>query len=212
MIVRNTDSGPDTTDLFRSLTEHLEMPDLFRIGDRQALAPIAITVLLDELPHQADGVARCRAALQDDHLQLLDHEHAFLVHQLFPAGDGGLADTQLLLVEAGIGGVQELVSRAYLWNSAFQGHLRAVVRVLGMHAAGENLQGRVALVGRGGDNLHPGTIITVTSMTGDHGSVGRSLFADHDTGTTLRIVHRFGEFDLLCHCCRAPGTKEKYIS
>ena len=188
------------------------MPDLFRVGDCQALAPIAITVSLDELPHQADGVARCRAALENDHLQLLDHEHAFLVHQLFPAGDGGLADTQLLLVEARISGVQELVSRAYLWNSAFQGHLRAVVRVLGMHAAGENLQGRVALVGRGGNDIHPSTIITVTSMTGDHGSVGRGLLADHDAGTALRVVHRLGELDLLRPRCRAPGTKEKYIS
>lgn len=39
MIVRDADSRPYTPDLVRPLAEHLEMPDLIRVGDRPGIRP-----------------------------------------------------------------------------------------------------------------------------------------------------------------------------
>ena len=51
MIVGDTDRRPYATDLIRTLAEDLEMPYLFRIRYRKALAPVAISVFLDQLAH-----------------------------------------------------------------------------------------------------------------------------------------------------------------
>ena len=51
MIVGDADRRPYATDLIRTLAEDLEMPYLFRIRYRKALAPVAISVFLDQLAH-----------------------------------------------------------------------------------------------------------------------------------------------------------------
>ena len=63
MIVGDADRCPYATDLIRTLAEDLEMPYLFRIRYRKALAPVAISVFLDQLAHHTDGITGGRATL-----------------------------------------------------------------------------------------------------------------------------------------------------
>ena len=105
MIVRDTDSRPYAPDLVRAFAEHLEMPDLVRIGNRQAFTRISVSIFGYQLSDQPDRFACRRATLQGYLFQFLNHEHPLLVLQLFTSGDRRLADPQLLLVEAGIGSI-----------------------------------------------------------------------------------------------------------
>ena len=197
MIVRDADSRPYTPDLVRPLAEHLEMPDLIRVGDRQAFPRIPVSVFGNQLSDQPDRFACRRATLQSYLFQFFDHEHPFLVLQLFAPGDGRFADTQLFFVEARIGGVQELVGRAGFRYRSFQFHIRAVGRIFGVHAAVIDGDCRVALVACRRDDLHPGAIVPVAGVTGHDRTVGRCFLADQDACTTFRSVDRSGVFDFL---------------
>ena len=63
MIIRDTDSRPYTTDFVLPFAEHLKMPDLVRIGDRQAFARIPVSVFGNQVPDQPYRFACRRATL-----------------------------------------------------------------------------------------------------------------------------------------------------
>ena len=56
MVVGDTDGCPYSAYVVLALSEYLEVPYLILVSDGQALAPVTVTVLLDELSHQAYGV------------------------------------------------------------------------------------------------------------------------------------------------------------
>lgn len=119
MVVRNADSCPDTADFVRPFTEDFKYPDFIRVGNCQTFAGIAIAVFFDQFTDQANGIAGSRAALKSDLFQLFDHEHAFLVNQFFPSGNGRFADAQLFFVEARVGGIQKLIGGTGLRDDSF---------------------------------------------------------------------------------------------
>ena len=93
MIIRDTYSRPDTTNLIRPFSKDFEVPYFVRIGNGKTFAPVAITIFLDQVAHQTDGFACGSTTLQGNLGQFFDHEHTFLVDQLFPAGDRCFSNT-----------------------------------------------------------------------------------------------------------------------
>ena len=144
------------------------MPHLFRIGNRQALAPVAIAILLDQLSHQLDGLTSRRATLQSDTLQLLDHEHTVLIDQLLTPGDGGLTNAQLLLVQAGIGSVEKLEGSLRLRDRSLGDHAPCTLGILRMHTSCVNGLDRIIRIGSGRHDVHPSAVATVAGMAGNH--------------------------------------------
>ena len=135
--------------------------------------------------------------MQGDSLKFLDHEHTFLVDKGFPAGDRCLADTQLLLVEAGIGGVEELIRRPRFGQRSFCDHPPGSLGVFGMHTSGIDRGCRIVIVRGGRYDIHPSAVIAIAGVASHHGAIRRGFFADHDTRTTLRVQDRLRILDLL---------------
>lgn len=197
MVVRYTNCSPHTADLVGAFSEYLEYPHFVRVGDGQAFAGITVTVFFHQFTHQADGVAGCRTTLQDDLFQFFDHEHTVLVYQLFPSGNRGFTDTQLLFVQTRVRGIQELIGGACLGNIPFQFHICQVIRIFGVHPSVVDGNGCVAVVGGCRDDFHPGAVVSVTGVARHDRTVRRRFFADHNTCTALRCIDRPGIFYFL---------------
>ena len=114
LIVGDAHGSPDAAHTLGTLAKDFEDPGLVLVGNGEALAAVAIAIFLDQLTHEAYRFASRGATLECDACQLFDHEHASLVLQGIASRNGGLAHGQLLLVKAGIGGVEEAVGVAHL--------------------------------------------------------------------------------------------------
>ena len=166
------------------------MPYLFRVSNGQTFAPVAITILFDQITHEPDGFPSGRTTLQGNLFQLFDHEHTLFIDQFLPTRDGGLANAQLLFIQTGIGRVDELVGSACFRNGTLQHHASRPFVIFGVHTSRIDSQCRVVIIRSSRHDVYPGAVVAVARMAGDDGTIGRGLLADHDTGTTLRIQHR----------------------
>ena len=182
LVVGDADGSPDATDALGTLAEDLKEPRLLLVGNSEALAAVTVAIFLDQLPHEADGIARCGATLQGDAGEFLDHEDALLVAQGVAATDGGLAHGKLLLVEAGIGGVEEAIGVSRLWDGARLDHASDISGRAGVEAVTIDGGDRVALIVAGGGHGHPGAVTGIAGVGGDDRAVGTCLFAHHDAG------------------------------
>ena len=196
MVVGDAYCRPHAANLLFPFAEHFEVPYLLGVGNGEALATVGIAILFDELAHQSDGLSGRGATLQGNAFQLFNHEHALGILQLLAAADGGLADAQLPLVDAGVGGVEEGIGVTRLRNLSLDRHARLVGHELGVHTAVVDGCHRVALVGGGGYHVDPRAIPAVARMAGDDRSVGAGFLAHHDAGAALRIFL----IDRLTHC------------
>ncbi len=185
MVIGDSHGSPDATLLAGTLALHLEDPHLFRVGDGEALPGVAVAILLDELSHQGDGLASCGAAFEHDSLQLLNHKHSVFIHHCVEAGVGGLADSKLLLVEAGIGRVEEAVGVACLRNLTRLLHAVEATGIFGVHSSAVDAHHRVSRIILGSHRLHPRAIFRIASVARHNGSVGRCLAAHHDARASV---------------------------
>ena len=197
VVVRNAHGSPNTADVFRSFAEDLEMPDFVGVGNRQALARIAVAVLLNQFSDEMNGVAGGGTALQGDASQFFDHEHAILVLKFLSSGDGSLADAELFLVEAGVSCIHELISRVCLGDLALQFAASLVVHEFRMHSPFVNRSYRVIFINRGRNNVNPRAVIPIAGVAGYHRAISRCFLSDHNTCTALRVIYRPGELDVL---------------
>ena len=178
---------PGCADPVLADADDFELPDFVLVGDRQAFAAVAVSVLLGEGAHQPDGVPGVVAALQGDALKLLDPEPAGGIHKRVRAAEGGFADGQLLLVEAGIGRVQVGVGMGRLRDFSHEldaGSIPAEVRV---HGAPEDRMHGAGLMVRSRFYLGPCAVSTVAGMGCHHGTVGGGLPANHNGRTALAV-------------------------
>ena len=118
--------------------------------------------------------------MQGDALQLLDHEESVLVLQGVAAADGCLAHSQLLLVEAGVGGVEEAVGVACLRDGAAFLHARHVLGVLRVHRPFVDAHYGVAGIVLFWLNAHPRPVPRVARVACHHRAIHRCLLAHHD--------------------------------
>ncbi len=187
MVVGHPLGRPYAADLVRPLAKHLEHPHLFRVGDREALAGIGVAEFLDQIAHIPDSLARRGAVLQGERLKLFDIEHAVGIHELLAAADRGLAHAQLLLVEAGVGGVDEIEGLAALGHGAFELHLVGAAGEIGMHPALIHVGRRIVAQIRAFHDIYPCAVVAVAGMAGDHRTVGRGLAAHHQARAAARL-------------------------
>ena len=187
VVVRHPLRHPGSADPFLADADDLELPDLVLVGDREALAAVAVAVLLREGAHQPDGVAGVVAALQGDALEFLDPEPARGVHEGVRTAEGGFADGQLLLVEAGIGRVQVGVGMGRLRDFAHEPDARGVSAEHRVHGAPEDRMHRPGRMVRRGFHLGPCAVSAVTGMGCHHGTVGGGLPAHHDGRAALAV-------------------------
>ncbi len=181
VVVGDADRGPDRPLLLEAGAEDLEVPDLFRVGDGDAFAGVAVAVLLDQLAGQLDGLAGGGAAFEHQPFQLLDHEHAGAVEELAFSADGRLTDGQLALVQAGIGGVEEGISGCHIGQFAFFRNIPKVRRCLGVHFSHVDLGRRAVGVLGSRDDIQPLAVIAVAGMRRHDRTVGRGQAADLNT-------------------------------
>ena len=180
MVVGHTLRRPDAAHLGGALAEDFHLPHLAAVGNGDALAAVAIAILLHQRADEVDGFARRSAAHQCHTLQLFDGEHAFLVDQRVGAAEGGLADGQLVLVEAGIGCVEVGVGVGHLRYGAHLAHAGGVAAVSGVHRAAAHGVHRASLVVGGRFHIHPGAVATVAGVRRDDAAVGRGALAHHN--------------------------------
>ena len=130
LIVGDALGSPDTAHLLGTFALHLKNPYLIRVGNGQAFSGVAVAIFLDELSHQSDGLSRCGTAFQCHARQFLYHKQSRFVLQGVASAVGRLADTQLVLVQTGIGGVEVAVGVACLRYLSALLHSRSVGGVL----------------------------------------------------------------------------------
>ena len=178
---------PGGADPFLADADDFELPDFVLVGDREAFAAVAVAVLLREGAHQPDGVPGVVAALQGDALELFDPEPAGGIHKRVRTAEGGFADGQLLLVEAGVGRVEVGVGMGRLRDFSHEldaGSIPAEVRV---HGAPEDRMHGAGLMVRSRFYLGPCAVSTVAGMGCHHGTVGGGLPANHNGRTALAV-------------------------
>ena len=168
----------------------LEMPDLFRVGEGEALAPVVVAVGLGQLVGDADGLAGRLGPLEDEPVELGRVDDAVLAHELAAAADRRLADGQLVLVHDRIGGVEEGVGLRDLGDLA---RLQAVgvLRPFGPLGLVIDLGHLPGLVLRVGDDGHPGPVRPrIAGMRGHRRAVDRGQPADEDAGAGVEVERR----------------------
>ena len=163
------------------------MPDFLAVGDGDAFPGVAVAVLLDEISGEADGFAGGSRPLEHQPFDLLDHEHAFVIDKLLASTDGRLADGQPLLVQAGIGRVQELVGFRHLGDLARLEDALEVGRSLGVHLARVDLVHGLVRPLLMGHDVQPGPIGAVTCVAGDDRTVHGRQPADLDGRASVPI-------------------------
>ena len=85
----------------------LKLPDLLRVGDRKALATIAVAIFLSQRTHHLDGLPCRGGTLHRQTAELLDEQRRVVVDEGVRPGEGRLADAHLLLVQRRVAGVDE---------------------------------------------------------------------------------------------------------
>ena len=201
LVVGDAHGCPHGAHLLGTSAEDLENPHLVGVGNGEALATVGVAIFLGKATHGGYRVAGCGAALQGYALEFLDVEHARLVAQRVATANGGLAHRHLLLVHAGIGGVEVAVGVAHLGNGALNIHLGAVACALGVHAALVDGGHRVALVVACRCHGHPGAVPRVAGVRRHHRAVGAGVLAHHDTGARQPRTPLWCRFIYLSCCC-----------
>ena len=115
-IVRNTHGNPHDALAARPAARHLEHPRLIGVAHRERLARAAEAVLLGKARHHSDGLARRTGALQAQVHERAVVDDTRVINQFLTSLERRFADSQLRLVHAWIGRVQELVSVLHLRN------------------------------------------------------------------------------------------------
>ena len=106
VVVGDALGSPYAADVVLAFTQDFHLPHFLGVGYGDALAGIGVAIDFDEVAYEADGIAGGGAALQCHALQFLDEVHACGVAQGVGSAKGALADGELMLVEAGVGGVE----------------------------------------------------------------------------------------------------------
>ncbi len=175
---------PDGAGCTRAGAVDLKLPDLIRVGDSQALAPVGIAVLLSHFTHQADGIAGIVAIFEGQALEFLNPENAVPVDQFPAAVVGRLADGQLFLVHARVSRVDEAVGlqggRHDATGLIDPAHVPGLLLMQDIEVIGFGLPRQEGLARFDG---YIGTIVGVAAMGGHDRSVTGGFLAHHDGGT-----------------------------
>ena len=208
LVVRDAHGSPHAAHFLGSFAKDLEQPGFVFVCNGEALTAVTVAIFLDQLAHQADGVTGSSATLQGNARQLLNHEDAILVAQGVTTRNGCLAHGQLLLVEAGIGGVEETVGVAHLGNHAQTRHVSAVFGRHGVETVLIDGGDRITFVITGRHHFHPGAVTCITGVGGDDRAIGTGPLAHHDAGTGFG--HALSVLSVDCHgkCHHKDGGKD----
>ena len=188
MVVRNPPGHPGRPDLLLADADDLELPDLVLVGHRQAFPAVAVSVLLGQGAHEADGIPGIVAALERHPFELFDGKPSGAVHERVRTAEGGFPDGELFLVEAGIGRVEVGVGMGRLGDLAHELHARGVAAEFRLHGSAEDRVHRSRLMVGGRLHLDPGAVAAVAGVRGDDRSVGGGLAAHHDGRTALARI------------------------
>ncbi len=163
------------------------MPDLLRVGEGEALAPVVVAVGLGQLVGDADGLAGGLGPLENEPVELGRVDDAVLAHELAAAADRRLADGQLVLVHDRVGRVEEGVRLGDLRDLARLQPV-GIARPLGPLGLVIDLGHLAGLVLRVRDDGHPGPVrARVAGMRGHGRAVDRGQPPDQDAGAGIEL-------------------------
>ncbi len=163
------------------------MPDLLRIGEGEAFAPIVVAVGLGQLVGDADGLAGRLGPFEDEPVELGRVDDAVLAHELAAAADRRLADGQLMLVHDRVSRVEEGVGLGDLRDLARLQPV-GIVRPLGPLGLVIDLGHLAGLVLNIGDDGHPGPVgARIAGMRGHGRAVDRGQPPDQNAGAGIEL-------------------------
>ena len=205
VVVGHTLSSPHGANLRATASDNLHLPHLFLVGNGNALATVGIAVFLCQLGNELDSLAGRSATLQGNTLQFLDEKHGIRILQRIGAAESALSNGQLLLVEAGVRGVEVGVGVLHLADGAGHTNTSGVARRHGMHRALAHLVLLSFLVvGRRLDG-HPRAVAPVAGVRRDDTPVGTRPLTHHDGGAALFVIYL-----RRCHQRQRNGQKYQY--
>ena len=164
MVVRDPLGDPRSADFLLADTHYLELPDLVLVGHGQAFAAVPVAILFRQGAHQSDGIPGVITALKGHAFQFFNGEPPGRVHEGVGAPEGGLSHGQLLLVEAGIGGVEISIGMRHLGDFTHKFHAGGVSPEFCVHRAPQDGMHRSGFMICGRFHLHPGAVTAVTGV------------------------------------------------
>ena len=161
---------PNCTLLILTLTDEFHNPHLVLVGNGETLTATLVAILLTKFVYQLNGLARSLTTLKGNpHKRTVVH-HARTTIQLGTTTEGCLHDAELVLVQ----------ETCYLICLIGLGYLTKIITCLVV------IDGTHSTLGM----LHPGLVvqgrehaITVTTVTYNNTTIGRSLLANDKVGT-----------------------------
>ena len=171
-IVWDADCHPHGTLHAWALAHDLEDPRLVLVAHGDGLTRAVVAILLQEVCHDDDGIARCSSTLKAE----VDHgiiiEPAFGVLQLEAPVEGGLYDADLLLIDV----ANDVVGVFHLWDVATDGSPAPL--------ADSDLLSCLMTPARGA--IHGACkAVAVAVVSTDHGAIDRGCLAYDEVGACL---------------------------
>ena len=182
MLVRNPLGRPGRADPMLADSHDLKLPDLLRVGDRKALATIAVAIFLSQRTHHLDGLPCRGGTLHRQTAKLLDDQRRVVVDQGVRPRERRLTDAHLLLVQRWIASVdvgicmRDLRNLSHYLDPCGVGHELGLAPVLADRSHGTRL-----VILRWND-VHPSVGGAVASVRGHHRPVRAGQPPDHNAG------------------------------